>query len=124
MGSDRWYAMVLNANTEFNQLSLSIYALSPTSNAGFPQSGTNDLTQMFTETKNQVLNISWDEPAASYQLKGGKLKLTNIRLFNTPVEAEQHSNILNQYVVRDNQLAIIIDNALPSLGFQKFRNAR
>jgi hypothetical protein len=124
MGSDRWYAMVLNANTEFNQLSLSIYALSPTSNAGLPQSGSNDLTQMFTETKNQVLNISWNEPAASYQLKGGKLKLTNIRLFNTPVEAEQHNNVLNQYVVRDNQLAIIIDNALPSLGFQKFRNAR
>jgi hypothetical protein len=57
-----------------------------------------------------------------YQLKGGKLKLTNIRLFNTPVEPEQHNNVLNQYVVRDNQLAIIIDNALPSLGFQKFRN--
>ena len=122
MGSDRWYAMVLNANTEFNQLSLSIYALSPTSNVGLPQSATNDLQQVFTETRNQVLNISWNEPSATYQLKGGKLKLTNIRLFNTPVEPEQHNNILNQYVVRDNQLAIIIDNALPSLGFQKFRN--
>ena len=122
MGSDRWYAMVLNANTEFNQLSLSIYALSPTSNVGLPQSATNDLQQVFTETRNQVLNISWNEPSATYQLKGGKLKLTNIRLFNTPVEPEQHNNVLNQYVVRDNQLAIIIDNALPSLGFQKFRN--
>lgn len=122
MGSDRWYAMVLNGNNEFNQLSLSIYALSPTSNSGLPQSATNDLQQVFTETKNQVLNIAWDEAEASYQLKGGKLKLTNIRLFNTPVEPEQHNNVLNQYVVRDNQLAIIIDNALPSLGFQRFRS--
>ena len=124
MGSDRWYSIVLNANTEFNQLSVSLYALSPTSNTGLPQSGSNDLTQVFTETRNQVYNITWDEADASYQLKGGQLKITNVRLFNTPVEPEQHSNVLNQYVVRDNQLAIIIDNALPSLGFQKFRNAR
>ena len=50
--------------------------------------------------------------------------MTNIRVFNTPIEFEQHSNVLNQYVVRDNQLALVIDNAIPSLGFQKFANAR
>ena len=33
-------------------------------------------------------------------------------------------NILNQYVVRDNQLAILIDNSIPSLGYQRFKNAR
>ena len=50
--------------------------------------------------------------------------MTNIRVFNTPIEVEQHSNVLNQYVVRDNQLAQVIDNAIPSLGFQKFANAK
>jgi len=32
--------------------------------------------------------------------------------------------VLNQYVVRDNQHALIIDNAIPSLGFQRYTNAR
>ena len=121
--SSRWYGMVLNSNGDFNQLSLSVYALSPTSNTGLPQSSSNNLQQVFHETRNQVYGTTWDIDT-NYILRGGLLKLTNIRLFNTPIELEQHSNILNQYVVRDNQLAIIIDNALPSLGFQKFRNAR
>ena len=121
--SSRWYGMVLNSNGDFNQLSLSVYALSPTSNTGLPQSSSNNLQQVFHETRNQVYGTTWDI-YTNYILRGGPLKLTNIRLFNTPIELEQHSNILNQYVVRDNQLAIIIDNALPSLGFQKFRNAR
>ena len=121
--SSRWYGMVLNSNGDFNQLSLSVYALSPTSNTGLPQSSSNNLQQVFHETRNQVYGTTWDIDT-NYVLRGGLLKLTNIRLFNTPIEVEQHSNILNQYVVRDNQLALIIDNALPSLGFQKFRNAR
>jgi hypothetical protein len=50
--------------------------------------------------------------------------MTNIRVFDKPIEFEQHSNILNQYVVRDNQHAIIVDNAIPSIGFQKYANAR
>jgi hypothetical protein len=121
--SSRWYGMVLNSNGDFNQLSLSVYALSPTNNTGLPQSSSNNLQQVFHETRNQVYGTTWDVDT-NYVLRGGLLKLTNIRLFNTPIEVEQHSNILNQYVVRDNQLALIIDNALPSLGFQKFRNAR
>jgi len=121
--SSRWYGMVLNSNGDFNQLSLSVYALSPTNNTGLPQSSSNNLQQVFHETRNQVYGTTWDIDT-NYVLRGGLLKLTNIRLFNTPIEVEQHSNILNQYVVRDNQLALIIDNALPSLGFQKFRNAR
>ena len=59
-----------------------------------------------------------------YRLNGAKLHITNIRMFEKPIELEQHHNVLNQYVVRDNQLALIIDNAIPSIGFQKFKNAR
>jgi hypothetical protein len=120
----RWYGLVLNSNGDFNQFSLSVYALNPTSNLGLPQSSSNNLQDVFHETVNEVPAISWDLESSNYALKGGQLKITNIRLFDTPIEVEQHSNVLNQYVVRDNQRAMIIDNALPSLGFQKFRNAR
>ena len=50
--------------------------------------------------------------------------MTNIRVFTNVIEFEQHNNVLNQYVVRDNQLSILIDNAIPSLGYQRFKNAR
>ena len=50
--------------------------------------------------------------------------MTNIRVFTNVIEFEQHHNVLNQYVVRDNQLSILIDNAIPSLGYQRFKNAR
>jgi hypothetical protein len=123
MGTDRWYGLVINGNKQFNQLSLTLYSLDPNNNTvGLPQSASNDLVKVFEQTRNQVYNISWDIPESRYSLKGGLLKITNVRLFNIPVETEQHSNILNQYVVRDNQLATIIDNAIPSLGFQKFRS--
>jgi hypothetical protein len=123
LAQDRWYAIVLNANTQFNQLSFNLYSLDPTNNHGLPQSRTNDLTNIYSETKNQINNISWDVKDGAYNLRGSKLKLTNIRLFNTPIEYEEHSNVLNQYVVRDNQYSIIVDNAIPSLGYQKFRGS-
>jgi hypothetical protein len=124
MGTDRWYGLVINGNKQFNQLSVTLYSLDPNNNTvGLPQSASNDLVKVFEQTRNQVYNISWDIPESKYSLKGGLLKITNIRLFNIPVEVEQHNNVLNQYVVRDNQLATIIDNAIPSLGFQKFRSA-
>lgn len=122
MATDRWYGIVVNGNKQFNQLSVTLYSLDPNNNNGLPQSASNDLVKIFEETRNQVYNISWDIPESKYSLKGGLLKITNLRLFNTPVEYEQHSNVLNQYVVRENQLATIIDNAIPSLGFQKFRS--
>jgi len=48
-------------------------------------------------------------------LMPGKLEMTNIRLFKKIIGKEQHINILQQYIVRDNQLAHIIDNAIPSI---------
>lgn len=54
----------------------------------------------------------------------GQIKLTNVRLFKKPIEAEQRVNILQQYVVRDNQLALIIDNAIPSIQLRRYNQNR
>jgi len=112
-------------------LEVSIYSLDPNSNITttsggnivLPQSSSNNLILEFKENKLMPYNIAW-ESSSNYTLRANDMYMTNIRMFNTPIELEQHSNVLNQYVVRDNQLAIIIDNAIPSLGFQKFANAR
>ena len=45
-------------------------------------------------------------------------------MFNKAIEEEQHINVLHQYVVRDSQHAIIIDNAIPSLQMQQVGTGR
>jgi len=131
LSKDKWYAYVVNVNNEFLQLEVNIYSLDPNSNVitqvggsnVLPQMSSNNLIQEFSENRLMPLNIAWDS-TTNYSLRANDMFMTNIRVFNTPIEYEQHSNVLNQYVVRDNQLAIVIDNAIPSLGFQKYANAR
>jgi hypothetical protein len=120
---DKWYAFILNASNTYRQMSLHVYALDPISNEGLPQLQNNNLVLAFKETKDLNNALIWNSDTF-YHLNGAKMHITNIRLFEKTIELEQHHNVLNQYVVRDNQLASIIDNAIPSIGFQKFKNAR
>lgn len=128
---NKWYAYVVNVNNKFTQLGVSIYSLDPNSNLNVntpgqlttPQMSSNNLIQEFVENRPMTTPMTWNN-TSNYGLRGNEMFMTNIRVFNTPIEFEQHSNVLNQYVVRDNQLALVIDNAIPSLGFQKFANAR
>ena len=119
----KWYGYVVNINNEFLQLSASIYSLDITNNTMLPQNATSNLTNEFTQTVTLTDELIWSTQA-KYQLTANEMLMTNIRVFDRPIEFEQHSNILNQYVVRDNQYAIIVDNAIPTIGFQKYANAR
>jgi hypothetical protein len=119
----KWYGYVVNINNEFLQLSASIYSLDISNNTMLPQNAGNNLTNEFTQTVTQTEELIWSSQA-KFELIANEMFMTNIRVFDTPIEFEQHSNVLNQYVVRDNQHAIIIDNAIPSIGFQKYANAR
>ena len=114
----RWYAFVLNISNEFSSIGLSIYNLNE---VGLPQSSSSQLTELFNEVQSSAL--SWNSNS-NFQIRGNGMFMTNIRVFNQMIEEEQRSNILNQYIVRDNQLAKLIDNAIPSIGFQKFRHTR
>lgn len=123
LGSHEWYGLVINMSNTFRELSVHIYYLDESNNRNRPQDATNNLELQFTETRSVTQAFIWelDRP---YRLKGGKIKLTNIRLWKKTVEEEQHSNILNQSLVRDAHLALLIDNAIPSLSYQRYHNAR
>lgn len=123
-----WYGLVLNINNKFLQVSLSLYRLDQSNNGGTsqgtrPQDGNNNLIEEYTEAKDVTQPLVWDT-GSNYHLRGNNTYMTNVRVFTNVIEFEQHHNVLNQYVVRDNQLSIIIDNAIPSLGYQRFKNAR
>ena len=113
----KWYAIVFNVNNTFHQVTSTIYELSNGTNGG------NILSEVYNGAKLIDNVVEWSY-AEEFNLVGGKLNLTNIRVFNKPLEKAEHMNVLNQYVVRDNQHSLVIDNAIPSLGYQKFKNAR
>ena len=116
--SQKWYGFVLNISNEFSSISLSIYTIN---DAGLPQASSGKLLEEFNEVKS--LNEVWNSNS-KFQLRGNGMYMTNIRIFDQMIEEEQRSNILNQYIVRDNQLSRVIDNAIPSIGFQKFKHTK
>ena len=120
---DEWYGYVVNINNEFLQISASIYSIDQTITGILPHTAQSNLINKFNETRQLTEEIIW-ESQSSYELRSNRTYMTNIRVFNTPIEFEQHTNVLNQYVVRDNQHSIIIDSALPSLGYRKYGNSR
>ena len=126
--NSNWYGLILNVGNTFAQLGLAIYRLDATNNSGMipgqrPQDASNNLIQEYAHTIEMSQSLMWNS-GYNYHLRGNNTYMTNIRVFEKTIEFEQHHNILNQYVVRDNQHSILIDNAIPSLGYQKFYNAR
>ena len=80
------------------------------------------ITSVLREDK-EISSYGWSTQK-QWSLMPGQIKLTNVRLFKKPIEAEQRVNILQQYVVRDNQLALIIDNAIPSIQLRRYNQNR
>ena len=119
-----WYAMVVNVNNEHRELSFYIYKLYRQQNYTTPQAADNSLQQMMKWVVPIHQLAIWTTNDSMYRLAGGKLWLTNIRIFDRIVEEEQHSNVLNQYVVRDADKAFVVDNAIPSTSLVKLINAR
>jgi hypothetical protein len=122
VSSDAWYGMVFNLNNKYNQISTTVYKLEPGNNLLPNNTTQNSITNILDETKS-ITQYSWIT-TKQYSLMPGKIKMTNIRMFKKPIESEQRLNILQQYVVRDNQLATIIDNAIPSIQLRRYNQAR
>ena len=59
-----------------------------------------------------------------WSLMPAKLEMTNIRLYTKIIGKDQHTNMLQQYIVRDNRLAHIIDNAIPSIQLRRYNQNR
>lgn len=120
--SNAWYGMVFNLNNKYNQISTTVYKLEPGNNLLPNNTTQNSITNILDETKS-ISQYNWIT-TKQYSLMPGKIKITNIRMFKKPIESEQRLNILQQYVVRDNQLATIIDNAIPSIQLRRYNQAR
>ena len=118
-----WYGFVFNLNNGFKTFSVSTYKLDPLSNFQKTNANIKTFEQINHEVKNFANPYGWTLQK-NYQLMPANLDVTNIRLFKKTIGLDQHMNVLQQYVVRDNQLAHIIDNAIPSIGLRRYNQSR
>jgi len=121
--NDNWYGIVYNINNSFNSTGAYVYKLNNKSNTLTQMSVSDTLTEVMNQTIDLSSPIGWVSPK-KWSLMPGKLKMTNIRLYTKIIGKDQHKNILQQYIVRDNRLTHIIDNAIPSIQLRKYNQSR
>lgn len=122
LSKDTWYGIVVNVSNTYGEVSAYIYKLNDQANFTDP-TGQNELEHAFAGNLDTLSPHIW-ETDVNWTLRGSQFNVTNIRMFDKTIEEEQHVNVLHQYVVRDSQHALIIDNAIPSLDLQKFGSSR
>jgi len=118
-----WYGVVINLSNTYNAISTDVYRLDPMSNWQQGQQIQNTIKSILSERVDNIAQYGWTTNNR-WSLMPGKHEITNIRLFNRVIGDDQHINILQQYVVRDNQFAHLIDNAVPSIQLRRYNQAR
>lgn len=119
---DRYYAAVINLSNSFDQLSLFVWESQSQTGLQDPTK-TAELNNVYTNTITLAEKIALEDNHR-WRLLGTNCHLTNFRIFVKPIEIEQQSLMLSQYVVDDNQLADVIDNASPQLRLTTVTNPR
>ena len=114
-----WYGLVINHMNDYSQASVHIWKMKH--NPNLPQLNqpkTTDLQLIFTQVVD--MNPTELKPTNTiFTIKAGTTNITNIRVWKESMEEETQPVTLNQYVVRDNDIALLIDNAIPPLRMVK-----
>lgn len=109
LSKNQWYGMFVNMSNVFKQLTFNIWRIQWNSATNLP--ATTDLSLVLNRTI--AINKEDRSSTISFFLRPSAMDLTNIRFFNKVAETDKQALILNQNIVKDADLAIIIDNALP-----------
>lgn len=110
-----WYGLVINHMNDYRQTSVHIWRMKY--NSSLPPTGqqkTTNLQLMFSGVKDLVPK-ALNPTNQQFQLRAGGTPITNIRIWKESIEEEVQALILNQYVVKDQDLALLIDNAVSPL---------
>jgi hypothetical protein len=104
---------------EYKQVSVHIWGMKYDS--AKPPTGqqlTTDLKLLYTQVVDLVPQAI--EPTNTvWMLRAGNTLITNIRIWKESMEEEVQPVTLNQFVVRDQDQALVIDNAIPPLRMVK-----
>ena len=109
----RWFAMVLNISNQHQSINCNVWEMIFDASKPSYIQQTTQLKLVFSQTLPFTRQAI--QPNVYYELVGSPIELTNVRLLNQLINEENQPLMLNRYTVRDNQYAIMIDNALPPL---------
>jgi hypothetical protein len=134
---DEWYGIVINFSNVYKQISNNIWKM--TYDPLNPNEQSSNLENVHADTRMFKDPMVFDAPSDietnktsafygtdnnSYKIYTGPIYLSNVRLFKNMIDIDNQSTVLNQNIVRDAQLAHIIDNAKPLLAAPKFARNR
>jgi len=118
-----WYGLVFNLNNKFKSIETYVYKLNSASNRHPNMPITESIKQVLYKSTDLASPEGW-VTGKQWSLMPANMKMTSIRLFKKTIGQDQHRNILQQYIVRDNHLAKIIDNAIPSIQLRRYNQSR
>lgn len=132
-----WYGVVVNISNKYQQMGINIWKMSYDPNN--PQEQSSNLIPVHQDYRALTSTYTFDLPADivtnpadplygtdnnAYRIYTSPLLLSNVRIFKSMIDIDKQSIVLNQNIVRDAQLAHIIDNAKPILNIPKFARNR
>ena len=106
-----------------DRLGAYMYRLDPDSNKTLPHQKTGTFALFTSHVDTFTEKATWDA-GKGWSLSASPTNMTNIRVFSKVIEQEQHMNVLQQYVVRDAELSLLTDNAIPSIRLRQYSNPR
>jgi hypothetical protein len=115
--ADKWYGLVVNHMNEFSQAAVYIWEMKFNPNQP-TQNKTTDLRLIYSKVVS-ITPSAIDPSSTSFQLLAGTYNSTNIRVWKESIEEEKQALLLNQFVVRDSDQTLLIDNGIPPLRMVK-----
>jgi hypothetical protein len=120
LNEETWYGYILNVDQRQRKISQYVYKR----NIEDEDLGSRISTTILRSVNSSVMDL---EPVEftleniSAKIKGGDMKITNIRLFIDVIPENQHSKMLNQSIIRDDSKYLIFaDNANQKLVLPSF----
>jgi hypothetical protein len=116
LSNNDWYGLCVNHMNEFGQIAVYIWKMGYDST--MPPRGqqkTTNLQLMYSEVIDINYKEAIDPTNTPYILRAGTIYQTNIRVWKESIEEEKQPIMLNQYVVKDNDFGLIVDNAVPPI---------
>jgi hypothetical protein len=106
-----WYAYLVNVNQRTREISQYIYKRD-IEDEDLGSSSISTKLQLYKSKTETMTNFEFVLDDIHASIKSGDMKITNIRLFSDIIPIDQHSNLLNQYHLRDDTKYLIFgDNA-------------
>lgn len=118
MTSTQFYGLVINVSNLYDEVSVYLWEMKYDASLAGNIAQSTELSLVYSDsigmTGTDATGTEFDLNFG-YSLEGGPIYLTNIRLMKENIPEEFQPLILNQYVIKEPEKAILIDNAIQPL---------